>query len=155
MDEKKGRLMKIEWKGTAFKGNAELCYREIQTLGEDYTPDDILNLARNESTELHKCFDWDDASAAEKWRKHTARLICCSLSVIVEKEEHDPVTYRIIQHNNEKKAYAPVTLTVRNDDEYARLIKQAKAELAAFRLRYKSIVELETVIDEIDRFING
>lgn len=145
---------KIVWKGTAFRANPEAVYREIQTIGEDYTPKQILELARDETTELHKCFIWDDTIAAEKWRLHTARQICCSLSVIVETSDKQLAPYRIIQHDEEKEAYAPVVLTVRNVDEYARLLKQAKAEMAAFRKRYKMIVELQTVIDEIDNILN-
>lgn len=145
---------KIVWKGTAFRANPEAVYREIQTIGEDYTPQQILELARDETTELHKCFIWDDTIAAEKWRLHTARQICCSLSVIVETSDKQLAPYRIIQHDEEKEAYAPVVLTVRNVDEYARLLKQAKAEMAAFRKRYKMIVELQNVIDEIDNILN-
>ena len=145
----------IVWAGTGFRGNAEAVYHEIQTLGNSYTPDDIVELAKDESTELHKCFEWDDTIAAEKWRKHTARLICCSLQVVVEKEEKEPVTYRLIQNDRSEQAYKPVTMTVRNDDEYGRLLKQAKLELKAFKERYKKITELETVIDEIDRIINS
>lgn len=143
------------WVGRCFKGNARQVYEEIQTLGDSYTPDDIVNLAKNPQTELHKCFEWDDTIAAEKWRKHTARLICCSLQVVVEKKGQEPVTYRLIQNDRSEQAYKPVTMTVRNDDEYGRLLKQAKLELAAFKQRYKKIVELETVIDEIDRIINS
>ena len=145
----------IVWAGTGFKGNAEAVYHEIQTLGNSYTPDDIVELAKDESTELHKCFEWDDTIAAEKWRKHTARLICCSLQVVVEKEEKEPVTYRLIQNDRSEQAYKPVTMTVRNDAEYERLLKQAKLELKAFKERYKKITELETVIDEIDRIVNS
>lgn len=145
----------IVWAGTGFRGNAEAVYHEIQTLGNSYTPDDIVELAKDESTELHKCFEWDDTIAAEKWRKHTARLICCSLQVVVEKEEKEPVTYRLIQNDRSEQAYKPVMMTVRNDDEYGRLLKQAKLELKAFKERYKKITELETVIDEIDRIINS
>lgn len=145
----------IVWAGTGFRGNAEAVYHEIQTLGNSYTPDDIVELAKDESTELHKCFEWDDTIAAEKWRKHTARLICCSLQVVVEKEEKEPVTYRLIQNDRSEQAYKPVTMTVRNDAEYDRLLKQAKLELKAFKERYKKITELETVIDEIGRIINS
>ena len=145
----------IVWAGTGFRGNAEAVYHEIQTLGNSYTPDDIVELAKDESTELHKCFEWDDTIAAEKWRKHTARLICCSLQVVVEKEEKEPVTYRLIQNDRSEQAYKPVMMTVRNDNEYGRLLEQAKLELKAFKERYKKITELETVIDEIDRIINS
>lgn len=145
----------IKWLGRGFKGDAGIVYQEIQTLGESYSPEDIVELARNPQTELHKCFDWDDSIAAEKWRKHTARLICCSLQVVIEKENTEPVTYRLIQNDRSEQAYKPVTLTVRNDDEYGRLLRQAKMELKAFRERYKKITELDNVIDEIDKVINS
>lgn len=145
----------IVWAGTGFRGNAEVVYHEIQELGESYTPEDIVEKAKDPTTELHKCFDWDDTIAAAKWRKHTARLICCSLQVVVAEEEKEPVTYRLIQNDRSEQAYKPVTLTVRNDSEYDRLLKQAKMELKAFKERYKRITELETVIDEIDRIINN
>ena len=146
--------MRFTWKGTAFKANPETVYREIQTLGNEYTPSQILELARDKTTELHKCFIWDDTIAAEKWRLHTARQICCSLSVVVESQDRELAPYRLIQHDNEKEAYAPVVLTVRNVTEYERLLKQAKAELASFKKRYRGIVELQEVIEEIDRFIS-
>lgn len=144
----------VKWIGKGFKGDPEIVYREIQSIGESYTPQDILEYARvREDSELNKCFDWDDTVAAEKWRIFTARQICCSLKVEVVHVGSEPVSYRIIQHDHEDKAYKPVTLTVRNEDEYSRLLKQAKAELAAFKKRYKNIVELESVIDEIERVL--
>lgn len=146
----------VRWIGTGFKGDPTTVYNEIQSIGDSYTPHDILDYAReHEDSELHKCFDWDDTTAAEKWRVHTARLICCSLKVVVTREDKEPTVFRLIQSDKEDKAYKPVTFTVRNEDEYTRLLKQAKAELAAFKKRYKSIVELESVIDEIDRIINS
>lgn len=147
----------VKWIGTKYKGDPQKVYEEIQSIGDSYTPREILAYARNnENSELHKCFDWDDTTAAEKWRIHTARNICCSLKVEVTQEEgKEPVAYRLIQTDKEEKAYKPVVLTVRNDDEYSRLLKQAKEELASFKRRYESIVELESVIDEIDRIINS
>lgn len=144
----------IAWVGRRFKGNAEAVYNEIQELGESYTPDEIVEKAKDPTTELHKCFDWDDTIAAANWRRHTARLICCSLQVVVEKSGQEPITYRLIQNNKTEQAYKPITFTVRNDSEYSRLLKQAKQELKAFKERYAKIAELESVIDEIDRIIN-
>ncbi len=142
--------MSVQWGFLKFKADAQKCYDEVQTLGESYTPRDVLELARDPKTELHKCFDWDDTSAAEKWRIQQARQVCISFVVRVEKSVEEPKTYRVIQHDHEGKAYKPVVFTVRNEDEYGRLLKQAKAELAQFRSRYKNIAELESVIDEIE-----
>ena len=143
----------IVWKGMTFKGDPEKVYNEIQSLGEA-TPEDVVSYARTYTdSELHKCFTWDDTEAAEKWRKQEARIIICSLQVVVIKEEKEPVTYRLIEHDKDAKVYRPVTLTVRNEDEYSRLLKQAKAELIAFKKRYKHITELSEVIEEIDKLI--
>lgn len=146
----------VRWIGTGFNGDPTAVYNEIQSIGDSYTPHDILDYAReHEDSELHKCFDWDDSTAAEKWRVHTARQICCSLKVVVMTKEAEPTVFRLIQTDREERAYKPVVFTVRDDDEYTKLLKQAKAELAAFKKRYKSIVELESVIDEIDKIINS
>lgn len=145
----------VRWMARGFKGNARQVYEEIQTLGDSYTPYDIVELAKDPQTELHKCFEWDDTTAAKKWRIHTAKQICCSLKVVVTQENKEPVAYRLIQADKEEKVYKPVVFTVRHEDDYARLLRQAKEELAAFKKRYKSIVELESVIDEIDRIINS
>ena len=142
--------MGVQWGFMKFKADAQACYNEIQTLGETYTPEQVLDLARNPETELHKCFDWNDTTAAESWRKQQARYVCTSLVVTVKKSDGVETSYRVIQHDKEDGAYRPVTLTVRDDDQYGRLLRQAKAELASFRKRYKSITELEGVIDEIE-----
>lgn len=145
----------VRWMGRGFKGNARQVYEEIQTLGDSYTPDDIVELAKDPQTELHKCFEWDDTLAAEHWRRFTAKQICCSLKIVIEYENKEPTTYRLIQHDDEEKAYKPVVFTVRHEDDYARLLRQAKEELAAFKKRYKGIVELKQVIDDIDEILNN
>lgn len=37
---------------------------EIMEIGESVTPRQIVDRARDENSELHKCFEWDDAKAA-------------------------------------------------------------------------------------------
>lgn len=145
--------MSTKWGFYKFKGDAQRCYEEIQTLGASYTPEMIVDLARDESTELHKCFDWDNDIAAEKWRKQQARLICISLTVEVERKPGVTQEYRVIQHDRDEQAYKPVVFMLRQPEEYERLLKQAKAEMAAFRKRYQSIKELSEVIEEIERVL--
>ena len=104
--------------------------------------------------DAQKCFDWDDSSAAEKWRIQQARFVCNSFTVVVETTKGEEKAYRLVQHDHDEKVYRPVTFTVRNEDQYESLLRKAKAELAAFKNRYQSIVELENVIEEIDRVLN-
>lgn len=143
--------MSVVWGVMKFKADAQRCYDEIQTLGESYTPQDIVELAKGKDTELHKCFDWNNKKAAEKWRVHQARMICCSLTVKVQSSTEKPsMSYRVIEHDREDMAYKPVVLTVRNEDEYQRLLSQAIGEMQAFQRRYQKIVELQEVLNEIE-----
>lgn len=146
--------MSVQWGFMKFKADAQKCFDEVQTLGEEYTPHEVLDLARDPKTELHKCFDWDDSSAAEKWRVQQARFVCSSFTVVVETTKGEEKEYRLVQHDHDEKVYRPVMFTVRDEDQYASLLRKAKAELTTFKNRYKSIVELENVIDEIDRVLN-
>ena len=147
--------MSVQWGWFKFRADAQKCYDELTAkYGEQFTSEQVLTLAKDPGTELHKCFEWDDSVAAEKWRLEQARQVCRSFVVQIETEKTKPTVYRLVQHDSEDRVYRPVTFTVRNEDMYSSLLKQAKDELAAFKRRYKSITELETVIEEIDRVLN-
>jgi len=146
-------MTQVKWGFMQFKADPQKVWNELQDIGKEYTPQDVLNYARNPQTELHKCFEWDDTIAAEKWRKQQARWVCNSLVVTVIEEERPQVTFRVIQHDTEDKIYRPVVLTVQNEDQYGRLLDMAKRELKAFKDRYAEIVELRNVIEEIERIL--
>ena len=61
-------MERISWKFEGlFKGDAEKCYAEVESLDEA-TPEKVLALAEDESTELHKCIEWDIPTAARKYQ---------------------------------------------------------------------------------------
>ena len=74
----------IKWKiDGKYHADPTKCKDEIESIGSDVKPQQIVDYAKNPATELHKCFTWDNNLAAEKWRLQEARQIVCSL-VIVE-----------------------------------------------------------------------
>lgn len=146
--------MSAQWSFMKFAADPEKCHEELLQICDENggaKPEEIVDFARDENTELHKCFQWDDSIAAENWRKQQARMITASLKVTVETQEHGAQSFRIFQHVED--TYKPVTLIVRNEDEYAELLNKAKADLIAFKKRYKSLTELQELIEEIDRII--
>jgi len=52
--------------GCRYVADAQKVYEEITAIGAAATTKQILDKARDENTELHKCFDWNDTEAAEK-----------------------------------------------------------------------------------------
>jgi hypothetical protein len=146
-------MTQVKWGFMQFKADPEKVWREIQQIGDQYTPQDVLEYARDPQTELHKCFDWDNTTAAEKWRKQQARWVCNSLVVTIIHEDQPTREFRVIQHDAEDRVYRPVVLTVQNKEQYGRLLDMAKRELKAFKDRYAEIVELRNVIEEIERIL--
>lgn len=145
----------VKWAVTGlFKGNAEICADEVASIGEAVTPKDVVNYARNPNTELHKCFEWDDAIAAEKYREHTARVLIRSFTFEhIDKETEERTPIRIFSHDSEENTYKQTTRMVIVEDKYALLLQNAKRELDKFRKKYEILSELEEIIEDISKIL--
>lgn len=135
--------------GTCFKADAQKVYEEITAIGGSATTKQILDKARDEKTELHKCFEWNDTEAAEKWRMHQARNVACAL-VLKERHEEKKPPLRLVQQT-EIGVYKPTVLIMQDKDEYAKLLARALAELNSFKAKYQTLVELDGVFDAIEQ----
>lgn len=145
----------IKWSVSGiFKADANKCYEEIQNIGEEVKPEQVLDKARDSSSELHKCFDWDDSSAAEKYRLHQARLVINHLIVVKREveEEKEPVQFRVMLKNDSGKesGYKQTLVMVRDEDEYKKMLEQAYRELHSFKQKYSCLSELAEILALID-----
>ena len=141
-------MEQVQWKFNFFNGaDAQKCYEE---LGGDVnlTPEQIVQKAKDENTELHKCFEWDDSKAADKYRLEQARHLVCNLVFVPKKKDETPV--RVFHISQEKSVYKPTKLILSKPDEYSALLERAKQELYAFQRKYKSLIELEDIFKAID-----
>ena len=142
--------MSVVWSMKLFKADANKVYADLEKIKEK-TPQNIVDYAEaHPKSELHKCFTWDDTKAANEWRKFEARQVV-RLLVFEDESEEEPTKIRVLQKTAE--AYKPVTQIIRNEDEYRELLARAKAELASFKERYKTLVELESVLEAIDALL--
>lgn len=141
----------IKWKVKGlYKADPQAVYNELQTLDE-ITPDAVVELARNENSVLHNEIDWDDEVAAEKWRKQQARLIICNLVIEVqEREDEEPTTLRLFHKPDENKTYQELQVFVKDEDEYQKLLNQAKRDLESFKTKYHILKELHSIFVLID-----
>ena len=131
------------------KGNAEKCYRECETLSE-VTPENVLDKARDDSTELHKCFEWDNSIAGEKYRLIQARDVIRHFVIEYKKDEEEPQKIRTYQISTTTNQYKPTRVILQNPDEYSALLERAKDELRDIQRRYNTLAELEEVFAAID-----
>lgn len=117
--------MQAEWRVKGiYKADAQKVADEI---GNDkITPQEMIEKARNEQSELHKCFEWNDTVAAEKYRLQQARNVLSMLVFKPKTEEEQPV--RIFSLTTEKSTYQPTKQFLVQADEYQDLLKRALAE---------------------------
>lgn len=144
--------LNVRWRVDGiFKADAVKVSREISSIGNDVSKEQIVEYARkNTDSELHKCFEWDDAKAAEKWRLQQAKLIVCNLVTnIAEDEDSEPVLVRVF-HKVENTNYVPLEVHVSDADSYQKLLAEALRELRAFRQKYQNLCELNEVFDAIE-----
>ena len=149
--------MAVRWRVNGiYKANAETIYNEITSLGEKFTPMDVVNLAKDENTALHPLFEWDDKKAADKYRENQARSIICNIVVQNDVETEDgeeKVFVRVIVNTNERaKTYQTIERTVTRKDDYTLLLAAALKELKAFKKKYAALSsDLSWLFEGIDK----
>lgn len=129
-----------------FRADANKCYSEILEL-ENITPSEVLERARDEKSELHKCFEWDNSKAAEKYRTIQAGNVIRALYIVHKDEGTAPV--RVLSRTS-SSSYQPTRTFLTNENEYADLLRRALSELESFKRKYETLSELESVFEQID-----
>ena len=140
-------MAQVKWKTNLF-GDAD-AQKVADEIGEqNTTPEEVLEKAKDPDSELHKCFEWDDTVAAEKYRLQQARTIMCNLVWVTEdKKDEVRVFYNL---TFEKSEYHPTKLIMQKPDEYQALLNKAKSELSAFKKKYSMLKELKKVFEDIE-----
>lgn len=123
---------------------------EILGIGDEATPQQIVDAARDESTELHRCFEWNDSVAAEKYRLTQARTIVCNLVIAKPEEKPEAPQIRYFYKTESGSGYKPSSHVFKIDTEYQSLLKRAYAELHSFKVKYANLKELEPILELID-----
>lgn len=129
-----------------FKADAQKVAEEIIAIGDEATPAQILEKGRSEETELHKCFEWNDSIAAEKYRLSQARKICEVLVIqrLPDAPKEAP-EIRIFHKTESTGGYKPINRIVQDNDEYQKLLQRAFAEFHALKIKYQNIQELDYI----------
>ena len=150
------KVMKIfSWSTTTVKGaDAQLVGEELEVIerNNSVSPKNIVDYARNNvDSELHKCFDWDDSSAAEKYRLYQANLIICSISLEIKEEpkKTQRVYVNIKDKDTEERVFKNINEVLKNDEEYQQLISKASNDLERCKDKYTNLLEKDDLKDII------
>ena len=87
--------------------------------GGNLTPEIVIAAAKDPDSALHEQFDWDDDSAAHKWRLHQARALIRGATLIVKTGETRtilPAFVRDPDKPHHEQGYIS-TVKVKSDEE--------------------------------------
>lgn len=152
--------MVYEWKaGYSYPVSAQVAGEEIERIkassGKDYIqPEELLEASRPVSAPLHKCFDWNDATAAEKWRTSQAHLLITRVTVKVVGGTEPVRAFVNVSKYLEKGKFVSVSRALEVSDYRETLLSTALMELKTFRNKYHRLKELASVIKTIDEVLN-
>ena len=135
-----------------FKADAQKVCDELREIGEEFTPQDIVDAAEDETTELHKCFEWDNDKAASNYRLYQARILTSQLVFKreVTEETPPPAPVRIFNKTEDSGGYKIPERTFKVQEEYEALLQRARSELHAFKVKYAALHELDYILELID-----
>jgi hypothetical protein len=153
--------------GSRLPVNGEVAAQVLRDLNKRHgaiRPTDLVDEARDHEHPLHKCFDWDDSSAAHKFRLVQARQVIRSVEITWE-EPKGPRNVNAKVHSarafvnttRDGQGYEPLQQVLSNEEKRLRLMEQALEDLVAVQQRYESIQELGGVriaIGEFARKVN-
>lgn len=141
----------IKWKMNGiFNADAAKCKQEIDGIGVNVKPQQIVDYAKNPSTELHKCFTWDNDLAAEKWRLQEARQVVCSLVIVESNSDGENDTpIRVFHKTDNEDGYKPIQFILHDKDEYRKLLERCEYDLRNLKKKYQSISEYQEIWDLI------
>lgn len=130
---------------------AQVAGEELDRIYQKYgelQPSAIVDESRDSSAPLHKCFEWDDQTAAEKYRETQAKEIVRQITVVSETTGKQPNVRAFVHVEG---TYKPIDVVLRNEDNTAELLSNALRELKAFREKYNSLSALRPVFDALEQ----
>lgn len=140
----------VKWKfDNRYDADPTKCKQEIESIGDDVKPQQIVDYAKNPDTELHKCFTWDNDVAAEKWRLYEARQVVCSLVIVETNSDDEDIQIRAFHKTNNDEGYKSFRIILKNKDEYEKLLERCLSDLRALKNKYQNLSEYQEIWDLI------
>ena len=129
----------------------------IRAASGAFTPDAVVDTAADPDHPLHDHFNWDDAEAADAWRRQQARILIARVQIIVQKTTARGVKdisvralASVVSPLTDTREYMPVNEISQDAVLSAQVLEQIRAELAALRRKYAAYEGLFRVaLDEL------
>lgn len=168
---------KYSWKGGyQYKVSADTVggvLNRIEQKEGQVTKEAFLDYSRDENSETHSLFEWNDSIAAEKYRLRQAGNIIAQLEVTIVHEDTQPREITAQIETEEPKehqinafvniapkaptvsaTYYNVSRAMSDEETRKQVLRNALFELQAFERKYKNFTEFAELFEVIERVAN-
>ena len=112
-------------------------------------PQDVVAKARDENSALHDYFDWDNDSAAEKYRVYRARHLLKSFRFEIEGVTgREYFNAKVTIEDKRVQAYFPTIEIVKNDELNESVIREALKKIRGIQREYGFLKEVKEIINK-------
>lgn len=150
--------MVYKWRQERFPVKAQTAGEELERIQSQYngiSPQVVVEESKPKDAILHKCFEWNDAKAADKYREQQARVLIANIVTVKiedEQEEIKPVRAFINVFDCDEPAKYVSLETALNDENYKKqMLDSALKELKSFQQKYSNLQELTEVFSAIHK----
>lgn len=150
-------VYEYKWKGTVFPVPAQQAGEYMHDISEregGLTAERLLELSRDEDALMHKCFEWDDTKAAEKYRLSQAGYMI--RTIVATKINNEPVQNQrafvsVTQTAHaEKGIFKPIITALAVEKDRAVVLENAMRDWGVFKEKYSKLDELAKAIEAFD-----
>ncbi len=140
--------MNYKWKSKSMvKADPSMVGVELESLRQErdgyIQPKDVVECAaRDEGSELYKCFEWDDTIAADKYRIEQAKLVMRAIVKVVDTGE-EVVEVRCFESvqmecdDQKQHYYVSTTDALTDDDMKEQVLDEIKDAISELRHKLK------------------
>lgn len=121
-------------------------------------PEFVVEESRRVDAVLHAIFQWNDAEAAELYRRTQARKLIDSIQAVITNDDITCTVRAFVSvrsSEEESRSYTPITEAIHDKEMYADLLDQARKDMQSFVTKYSQLSELNSVKAEMLKAINN
>ena len=111
-------------------------------------PRDVVEFAKDPNTALHSRFDWDDSSAASKYRLEQARkIIRVRVTYLEDTNTPTRMFYSLPSDRREEGGYRQIDWIMKREDASAELLENAMKEFELWEAKYRHLKEILPIVE--------
>lgn len=123
--------------------------RIAEAEGGRLVPEVVLGYAESPDNPLHEYLTWDDGAAAHEFRLEQVRRLIRKVTITVTRNDTPQQIRAFVSLRDDRRenaGYRITTQVMADADLRAKMLSEARADMQAFRTKYRALTELAPVL---------